>query len=590
MMFMVYVTTEWDYGLKTEVFVVRGDKGYAHTTDTILKEIGTRNTSVIDYFTVSFNVDVLRDIQNSKVVIYDNGEAIPVYMNDNIVEMIDWQQGGQSKNFNLKLGYGTEHKIYAKYLGNKKGLPSKSQTINISEPMPDLYGTLIERTTDTSQFEKEQSVSIPIRFTTNHSFESSDVKEIGLYVDGTLTTEINVTINAGATTGTGTFVLPNGLSAGLHNMEVRFDGDEHNESFSLPFKISVGYKLVVLDHSVKMINCDSPFENCNYVQCKVTDFLDNPINNVHVELHDADSWESGITRVFDQVTTNSEGIAYFNLFTPTSNNLGVAYHKNVKYYKSEAFTVPLIEISSIHMGAEKIIAEGYTSNVVVSITEYNGLSGETLDGIPVLFSNGLDIEKIYYTNSDGVANIPYSGANRGNTTLTATVGDINYTNTIEDISQLWSSVRGNINKECRILAPNFYELNNGFRFETRASNALSLVGFGDGELYEGSWSINFNVTVASPNLKVIAGSWFTSGESETWENLLQSNLVSLKNGQTVTISYTKQNGNGILKIELPGNVTNSMECNNRGLPMIGIISANANAQLTIDNVKFRRLD
>ena len=74
---MVYVTTEWDYDLKAEVFVVRGDKGYAHTTDTLLSEVGTRNSSIIEYFTATFEVNVLRDIRDSKVVIYDDGEAIP---------------------------------------------------------------------------------------------------------------------------------------------------------------------------------------------------------------------------------------------------------------------------------------------------------------------------------------------------------------------------------------------------------------------------------------------------------------------------------------------------------------------------------
>ena len=169
---MVYVTTEWDYDLKAEVFVVRGDKGYAHTTDTFLKEVGSRNSSIIEYFTATFNVDVLRDISDSKVVIYDNGESIPVYIDGNPVQMLDWQQNNQSQTFTLKLGYDVEHKIYAKYLGNKKGLPSKSQILTISEPLPNLYGTLIERTTDTSQFEANTTINIPISFTTNRTFQS----------------------------------------------------------------------------------------------------------------------------------------------------------------------------------------------------------------------------------------------------------------------------------------------------------------------------------------------------------------------------------------------------------------------------------
>ena len=50
---MPYITTEWDYGLKTEVFVVKGDKGYTHTTDTLLNEVGARDSSIIEYFTAT---------------------------------------------------------------------------------------------------------------------------------------------------------------------------------------------------------------------------------------------------------------------------------------------------------------------------------------------------------------------------------------------------------------------------------------------------------------------------------------------------------------------------------------------------------
>lgn len=589
---MVYVTTEWDYSLKTEVFVVQGDKGYAHTTDTILKEVGTHDTSVIDYFTASFNVDVLRDIQDSKVVIYDNGEPISLHLDGNQVEMIDWQQGGQSTTFSLRLGYGVEHNIYAKYLGNKKGLPSKSQTLTISEPMPELYGTLIERTTTKSHWDRGEAISIPIEFTTNETFESAEVKLVDLYVDGELETDADVTIPSSQTSGTGTFVVGT-LPDGNHDMEIRFDGDEHNEAFYLQFQISVGYKIVITEHSAKMVRMQTPIPNYNFVRCKVTDYLDNPIANARIELQDADSWGTGQIVAFDSITTDSDGIGNFNLFGNASTNLGISYTKNFISYKSEAFDVPVIQISDVHLGVEKIIADGYTTNALVSLREYSGLpSGETLEMIPVRFHNGSDVDGLYYTNLDGVATIPYTGSNRGNVTLTAIAGDATYTNTVEDITQFWSAER-NLNKDYRVLAPNFYELNTGFRFEVRASNSMTLIGFEDGEQYTGSWAVSFEVVTASKNIKLVAGSWYDVGESEVWENILQSAQVSLKNGQKVNISYTVTDPyllNGTLKIELPGNVVSSSQCQGHGSPLLGITSATANAQLTIDNVKFRRFD
>lgn len=584
---MAYITTEWDYGLKAEVFVVNGDKGYAHTTDTLLYEVDdSRNANQIEYFTAMFTVDVKRDIQDSKVVIYDNGEAIPIYIDDDPVQMIDWQQGGQTVTFTARLGYDTQHNIYAKYLGNNKGLPSKSPTITISEPLPNLYGTLIERTNDTSQFDTNQPISIPIQFTTNRTFESSEVKTIEIYVDGVAKTGTNITLNSGQTTATGTITLQNGLSAGLHQLEIRFEGDGHNESFNLPFSISVGYQLNLIDHSPIISETRTDLENLNYITYKVTDYLNAPIEDATIKLSDG-------TTDYGTTTTDSEGIAHFTEITTLPSAVRAVWEKgnNITYNSSDA-SLPVIRVGSAHMGAESVIAEGYSANVVVTIQNWTWIHNpqNNLEGIPVIFADNFGKEGKYYTNADGVATIPYVGANKGNVVLSANVGyGITEYAYITDLAQYWNTQTTIINKDYRILAPNFYELNSGFKFEVRASNALSLIGFGDGEMYNGDWTVSFKVVSASKNIKLVAGDWFDSS-SETWENLLQTSNLTLKGGQTITISYTASNDNGLLKIELPNGSNQSLEVVSKGYPLMGIISETAKAQLTIDNVRFRRVE
>lgn len=578
---MPYITTEWDYGLKTEVFVVKGDKGYTHTTDTLLNEVGARDSSIIEYFTATFEVNVLRDIRDSKVVIYDDGEAIPVYIDGNPVQMLDWQQGNQSETFALKLGYDVEHKIYAKYLGNNKGLPSKSQILTISEPLPNLYGTLIERTTTASQFEANTAINIPIRFTTNRTFEDSEIKTISIYADGSLKSSKEVTLPAGQTTATTTFTLPDGLTNGIHQIEIRFEGDNHNEAFNLPFRISVGYKVEFIDYSPLIAATPTAIEDYNYVQCKITDYLNVPQENAAVTLQGSDN------TVYATTTTDTDGIATFNQIATLPETFKAVYGNN----QSETLSLPVIKVLDFRFGAEKVIAIGHSANAQITILEYQWLYNRknNLEGIPVLFSDNLGNENKYYTNGEGVVLVPYVGANKGTVTLSADIGysQTKY-NTIEDITQYWSAETGILNKNYRILSTNFYELSSAFKFEVRAANSLSLIGFGDGEEYTDNWTVSFKVVSASPDIRLVAGDWYNS-TNETWENLLMSNPISLKSGQTVTITYTTtHHDDGLITMQLP-NDSISYGGNSKGNPVIGIISDTAKAQLSVDKIKFRQV-
>ena len=578
---MVYVTTEWDYDLKAEVFVVRGDKGYAHITDTILNEVGTRNSSIIEYFTATFEVNVLRDIRDSKVVIYDGGEAIPVYIDGNPVQMLDWQQGNQSETFALKLGYDVEHKIYAKYLGNNKGLPSKSQILTISEPLPDLYGTLIERTTDTSQFEANVSINIPIQFTTNRTFQSNEVKTISVYADGLLKNSTNITLNAGETNTTSTITIPNGLTNGIHQIEIRFDGDNHNEAFNLPFRISVGYNVEFIDYSPLIAVTPSAIEDYNYVQCKITDYLNVPQENATVTLQGSDN------TVYATTTTDSDGIATFNQITTLPEVFKAVYGNN----QSETLSLPVIRVTDFKLGAEKVIAKGYSANAHITIQSYEWVHNRknNLEGIPIFFSDNLNTQNKYYTDGEGNASIPYIGSNRGNIILSANISSsLTKYAYVEDITQYWSAETGILNKNYRILSTNFYELSSAFKFEVRAANNLSLIGFGDGEEYTDNWTVSFKVVSASQNIRLVAGDWYNS-TNETLENMVMSNPVSLKSGQTVTITYTTTHyDDGLITMQLPNDEV-SLAGNSKGNPFIGIISDTAKAQLSVDNIKFRQV-
>ena len=602
MIIVPYITTEWDYGLKTEVFVVKGDKGYTHTTDTLLQEVNSRGTSQIEYFTADFSVDVKRDISASKVVIYDNGEAIPVFVNGNQVEMIDWEQNNQPKVFTVRLGYDVEHKIHAKYLGNKKGLPSKSQTIELFEKLPVLYATEIERTTDVTQFDVNESIEIPISFNTAKIFFSGATKTIGVYVDDNYMFDYELTIIAGETDGAGTILLGDELDAGVHHIELRFEGDEDNELFYLPFSISVGYKLELIDNSPIIAVTPTPIEDYNFVQYKVTDYLNAPVSEATIKLKSVGDGETAGGVEYGSAVTDSDGIANFNSINRLPeifravwekipfDPLGAVGQNNELNYYSDNCRLPVLQVNSFNFGAEKNIATGYSAKAVVTLTNYEWVYNQksSVEGVPVLFSTNYGVSSKHYTNGEGVATIPFEGANRGEIVLSANVSSsLTKYAYVNDYTQYWSSQTGSINKEYRILSTNFYELNTGFRFEVRATNQISAIGLGEGDVYEGDWELSFDVVNASSNIQVLAGDWFIGESGEQWENLVISQPISLKANQTVKVTYNRQNE--IFEVEFPNNVKITQDGHSKGYPYLGIVSPTAKSQLTIDNIRFRRL-
>ena len=243
--------------------------------------------------------------------------------------------------------------------------------------------------------------------------------------------------------------------------------------------------------------------------------------------------------------------------------LGAVGQNNELNYYSDNCRLPVLQVNSFNFGAEKNIATGYSAKAVVTLTNYEWVYNQksSVEGVPVLFSTNYGVSSKHYTNGEGVATIPFEGANRGEIVLSA--------------------------NEYRILSTNFYELNTGFRFEVRATNQISAIGLGEGDVYEGNWELSFDVVNASSNIQVLAGDWFIGESGEQWENLVISQPISLKANQTVKVTYNRQNE--IFEVEFPNNVKITQDGHSKGYPYLGIVSQTAKSQLTIDNIRFRRL-
>lgn len=98
---MVNLVTRYDKVLNEKTFMLKGDEAYARTTDTLLKVIRFPDSlNHLNGMRVGLSIDVLRDIGDSTVVLYDNDEVIGVY---------NWNHAGwghfSQDNFELEVNY-----------------------------------------------------------------------------------------------------------------------------------------------------------------------------------------------------------------------------------------------------------------------------------------------------------------------------------------------------------------------------------------------------------------------------------------------------------------------------------------------------
>ena len=119
---MVRLSIFHDKDINEQVFMVRGDERYARSTSTVmeLREVSLQS----EYFLQDIFVNVLRDVGNAGLVVYDNG--VPIYT------MNTWQSTDTGRVITLPaLAYDSEHNLRVKYIGNGQCSPSmsKSETV-----------------------------------------------------------------------------------------------------------------------------------------------------------------------------------------------------------------------------------------------------------------------------------------------------------------------------------------------------------------------------------------------------------------------------------------------------------------------------
>lgn len=239
--------------------IVRGSEAYAHTTD-VLMEVGTITKDHTDSFKATFILNVLRDVGSSQIAIYDN---------DELIKIVDWSDNQSSaieigtNGDDIRFSYNVNHNIYAKYLGNKECLPSRSKTFVLNEEIPsNLFTSISFGESPTTSF--LSTVTIPVTLVA----DNSSTQTLKYYIDGDTTNKQSISVTPNVASN----IVIDDLDNGLHTINVEFEetlnlAESYNE-----IRISKGAIVNVSSPSI-LTHYQSEFD----LSFAVEDFFGNDI-------------------------------------------------------------------------------------------------------------------------------------------------------------------------------------------------------------------------------------------------------------------------------------------------------------------------
>ena len=576
---MVQLNTTYDKTLKEKVFVLKGEEAYARTTDVLADIISDFDdcNSHINYCRVGLEVDVLREVGDAFVNIYDNdimllsipwGEDMDTIINNDYYnnQGIYWQDDkliiGSSTDVDTGffMDYDVEHNIRVDYTGNKQCLSSKSDVISFVEEKPDSYSSTLNVTTSETSYDVGDTVT----FNVTLSISTSDIQHtIQVYDNGSLIDTLTIDANEPTT------YTKSGLSEGLHSFRFYFIGDEEAFSSETTKDISVGYKLVLESVPSYAVN-GVPVS----VGVRLTNYFNNPLELKTINMIDDYGEISQST-----ARTDENGYVLIEPVYVGTTPIRAVYRNELtsKNYYSEKVTIPIYSPSRIDITpSRRVIANNETSDI--TITPYPSLNKDL--NVP------LTIERSSGTTSDTVvvpSNLEYgietiTGDGNGDITITANIGDVTATEVIEDVLQYWSVVnqtefgKSYYNSYCTLSI-----VDNGYRWRGIQNYNTPRLTFSSSPK-SSNLLLEFDVisAPASNSLGV-----FTSSDPSN------TNSFSVANGDKVSIMYTwfSSLASWIGTVKVNGNSVKTIS----QTTVIGIHMVSKNELTIFDNFKLKKV-
>ena len=465
---MVRISTVYDTDINKRVFLVRGDERYARSTSCTVN-VGSVSSSNATGFVVPISVNVLRDIGNSTVAVYDN---------DVLIKTISWSESqSTASTFNSPtLAWNIDHNIRVEYMGNSQCSPSYVDYVIEAKTNPNIYTTTLSFNTITRQIYPSASNTVKVQVTCSSG--NINGQSIYFYLDGE---ELG---SATVSSGIATYSYST-EKEGLLNLTAKFNGGANHNGSEVSTTVSSG-----------LITELSGLPNAT------------TINSTATVAGTASTYDSGITANLSSVTytiygyvgdtSYSLGTGSFNssgAFTGKSITLSRAYDnivlvasKSSKNFPSQKYPIKIYNITSIDLTGSNIAVNGF-------LNTFNGkinTNGGAVDNVPVVITSSpysATINKTVYTNTSGEFQIDVFGDGSGDDYIKATVSTdasatyITKQFDYEDLLQYWSRKDKEYNQDYEATNARILKLNNGYKIECVDNHYVGAilipVGYGD---------------------------------------------------------------------------------------------------------------
>lgn len=462
---MARVSVFYDNEEKEQFFMVRGDERYARSTKTILTEVSTYPHP--NNFDCTLNVNVLRDVGEGSIVVFDNDIPVMVQIYDETTrtyvetDSIPWNSLLNGKDFKVTgLTYGVSHNLTAKYIGNKSCSPSLSNTVTVIQQDSQRPHSTLTIIGTNNLLQKESTVNIDVDLTNNLDEQYNRGQTITYEfegITGSSTTDAN---------GRARITINTDDNLGLKTLNVNYEGSENLLPSTASKEYSLGYQIE--------INCPSMYvygEPYSIIG-RVTDFFGNPanfINQVRLfrELSNSDS-------LITQTPLRTDGTFEYNennpLFTEFRGIKVTAIYSNSKTYSDD---VAVTYVKPQNVGIIAYSPRLYKTNPIEVDAKVTGIN-TAISGIPVYFSEATNIDtppsnriftKTAYTNDEGEVTIQINGngsctnkyiyAKCSATTRSATTELVDY-------ALYWSKIRNGKYGEIMVHCGSLLELENSY--------------------------------------------------------------------------------------------------------------------------------
>jgi len=414
---MARVSVVYDKDIKEQVFMVRGDERYTHSTKTVIELRDIVEEDDYGYVQELF-VNVYRDIGEANLIVYDNDVVI------NVID--DWSSTDTGRVIELpQITYEGEHNIKVKYMGNNQCSPSMSNLIHIDSKENPNKEDIPLHITASAYTDINSTISCDVYFEDRPA--SSYGKEIKVYFDD----ELKGTATIDSSTGNAHVEFNTGLTPRLATIKAVFGGSLFMNAKTVSKTVSVGYKLEVVSAPQALVTGDTvTFE----VQVRIFGGLRVLNKNIKAVIHDIGPDEG----VIASGTTNYNGVASLTAEVVEDMGDGTIDFVDTNNVVLNSIKLPHATVTSITL--TKSTPRLYRNEECILSADIN----QNVQGIPVTFEqvNCSDDEHRYsieaLTDMQGNATASIKGYGMGQQCWKAIVGETNSTRMeIRDYYQYW---------------------------------------------------------------------------------------------------------------------------------------------------------